>query len=78
VEKAANLANAMQPGWGGFVQQYSGMKGALISNPTLSGVDQTKDWYVAAFFRGTEEPQVVFAVPGCSQRPPGAREMAGR
>ena len=36
---------------------------ALISNPSLQGVDQTKDWYIAVQTKGGGEPAVVFGIP---------------
>jgi len=63
VDKAASLVEAVQPGFGAMVRQNSVALGALISNPTLTGVDQSKDWYIAITTKGKEEPSVVFGVP---------------
>ncbi len=63
VDKTASLVEAVQPGLGAMVRQKAVALGALISNPTLNGVDQTKDWYVAVYTNGQEEPSVVFGIP---------------
>ncbi|QDT52363.1 hypothetical protein Pan44_03730 [Caulifigura coniformis] len=63
VDKAASLVEAVQPGFGAMVRQNAVALGALISNPTLAGVDQSKDWYIAVSTKGQEEPSVVFGVP---------------
>ncbi len=63
VDKAAALVEAIVPGYGAMVRQNAPALGALISNPTLNGVDQTKDWYIAVFTKGEQEPAVVFGIP---------------
>jgi len=63
VDKTASLVEAIQPGFGAMVRQNAVALGALISNPTLQGVDQTKDWYIAVISNGQEEPSVVFGIP---------------
>jgi hypothetical protein len=63
VDKAASLVEAIQPGFGAMVRQNAVALGGLISNPTLQGVDQTKDWYIAVTTKGQEEPAVVFGIP---------------
>jgi hypothetical protein len=62
-EKVATLVDSVQPGFGAMVRQNSPAIGALISNPALAGVDQSKDWYIGIYTNGEEEPSVVFAVP---------------
>ncbi|HVJ67796.1 MAG TPA: hypothetical protein VM510_07430 [Caulifigura sp.] len=63
VDKAAALVEAVQPGFGAMVRQNAVAIGALIKNPTLAGVDQTKDWYIAVSTHGQDEPSVVFGIP---------------
>ena len=63
VDKTAALVEAVVPGYGAMVRQNAVALGALISNPTLNGVDQTKDWYIAVFTKGQAEPAVVFGIP---------------
>jgi hypothetical protein len=63
IDKAASLVEAIQPGFGAMVRQNAVALGALISNPTLQGVDQTKDWYIAVQSKGQDEPTVVFGIP---------------
>ncbi len=46
-----------------MVRQNAVALGALIANPTLAGVDQTKDWYIGVYTNGQEEPSVVFGIP---------------
>ncbi|SFI63592.1 hypothetical protein [Planctomicrobium piriforme] len=63
-EKLIKVADKIQPGIGEGIkaQQTQGL-GQLISNPELTGVDQSRDWYVGVYAEGTEEPVVVFAIP---------------
>lgn len=63
IGKVGNFANAVQPGLGFMVQGQAPGLGAVISNPTLGGVDLKKDWYVAIFAVKNAEPAVVFVVP---------------
>ena len=63
IGKVGNFANAVQPGLGFMVQGQAPGLGALISNPTLGGVDLKQDWYVAVFAVKGAEPAVVFVVP---------------
>jgi hypothetical protein len=63
IDKAAALVEAVQPGFGAMVRQNAVALGALISNPSLAGVDQSKDWYIGVFTNGQEEPSVVFGIP---------------
>jgi hypothetical protein len=60
----AKLADKVQQGTGAVVEQQSpSVLGRLISNPSLTGVDQTRDWYVGVYANGTSEPTIVFAIP---------------
>ncbi len=63
VGKIAGMVDKVMPGFGGMVSQQASNVGALISNPTSAGVDQTKDWYIGVFTNGEEDPSVLFAVP---------------
>lgn len=63
IEKVAGIAEAISPGLGNQVQKNAQGLGQLISNPELSGVDQTKDWYIGIYAQGEDEPLVVFAIP---------------
>jgi hypothetical protein len=63
VDKAASLVEAVQPGVGAMVRQNAPALGALIANPSLAGVDQTKDWYIGIYTNGQEEPSIVFGIP---------------
>lgn len=61
--KLADLVKQVAPPFGDMVQQNSAAIGVLISNPTMAGVDQERDWWVAVFVAADAEPGVVFAIP---------------
>lgn len=64
MEKVVGLVNRVQPGAGDQIRnQQNELLGKLISNPTLTGVDQSRDWYAGVYFQGMAPPQVVFAIP---------------
>lgn len=63
VERAANSAAGVDPSYGDQVRNFAPFLGILISNATLAGVDQTRDWYVAVFARSDADPATVFAIP---------------
>jgi len=64
LEKVVKLVNQVQPGAGDALRESQlGALGALISNPTLTGVDQSRDWYAGVYFQAGAQPIVVFAIP---------------
>ncbi len=63
VQNIAALANAVQPGAGDMVSQNATLFGPIVSNPALSGVDRTKDFYLVLFMREEGEPKALFAIP---------------
>lgn len=63
VENLAALTNEIQPGAGDLVSQNATMFGLVLSNPTLAGVDRTKDFYLMLFARPEAEPKALFAIP---------------
>ncbi|MGE5192559.1 MAG: hypothetical protein ACM3U2_08655 [Deltaproteobacteria bacterium] len=64
IAKVADLADLVVKGSGDQIRQQSAALGLAISNPTLAGVDQESDWWVAVYAKGGEkEPDVVFIVP---------------
>lgn len=63
VEKIASLANAVQPGTGDLVSQNAMAFGLALSNPALTGVDRSKDFYLVLFMREDGEPKALFAIP---------------
>ena len=63
IGKVGNFANAVQPGLGFMVQGQAPGLGAVISNPTLGGVDLKQDWHIAIFAVKGAEPAVVFVIP---------------
>lgn len=63
MEKVAAFVDAVQPGTGQFVTGMEEQLGQLISNPGLTGVDVTRDWYVAVVLSAQGQPVPVFAIP---------------
>lgn len=63
LEKLAALANTIQPGAGDAVKGQTAALGQAISNPTLTGVDQSRDWYVGVYGQQDGAPIMVFAIP---------------
>lgn len=64
IEKIAGLVDMVQPGMGGMVRQNAMTIGIAITNPSLAGVDQNNDWYMALYAQGGQtEPQIVFVIP---------------
>ena len=63
IEHVADMVNEIQPGLGQMVEQYASSLGMLVANPTMTGVDQTKDWYVGVYSNEQNPPTVVFAIP---------------
>ena len=66
VDNVATIVDSVVPGLGtGDMIRGSAnpQLGQAISNPTLAGVDSTKDWYLGVFSQGRDEPLVVFAIP---------------
>jgi hypothetical protein len=64
IGKVADLAELVVKGSGDQIRQQSAAIGLAISNPTLAGVDQESDWWVAVYAKGGDnEPDVVFIVP---------------
>ncbi len=63
VEKVTALANAVQSGTGELVSQNATAFGLVLSNPAMTGVDRTKDFYLVLFMRADGEPKALFAVP---------------
>lgn len=63
-EEYVSLINAAQPGFGeiarGVIPQNLGQ---AISNPDLTGADQSRDWHVGIYSDGKTEPVVVFVIP---------------
>ena len=59
-----DFVDAVQPGVGAVVKGNLAMLGIAISNPTLAGVDVTKDWSVIVFAESRQQPPaLVFLVP---------------
>lgn len=64
IENIVALVNGAQPGFGEIARgMITPNLGQAISNPSMTGVDQSRDWYVGAYSNGKAEPQVVFAIP---------------
>lgn len=63
-EHVVALISGVQPGFGEIARSVLGENlGKVISNPTLTGVDQSRDWHVGIYANGAAEPQVIFAIP---------------
>ncbi|WP_437206246.1 hypothetical protein [Planctomicrobium sp. SH664] len=63
LSQLAELIDKIQPGAGGLVTSNTEPLGRLISNPNLTGVDQSRDWYVGIYAQEGEPPTIVFAIP---------------
>lgn len=63
LEKVAALVNKIQPGAGDAIRGQAAALGQAISNPTLTGVDQSRDWYVGVYAQQDDDPIMVFAIP---------------
>ena len=49
VKDLAAFIDKVQPGFGAIVQGQASTLGLAINNPTLAGVDMTRDWYIMIF-----------------------------
>jgi hypothetical protein len=63
IKKVTASANTLKEGWGSFIEGQTPNLGMAISNPTLAGVDQDKDWFVALVLDSEEEPSIIFIIP---------------
>lgn len=63
VKDLAALIDQIQPGFGAIVQGQIGALGPAINNPTLAGVDMTRDWYIMLFASAQAAPQPVMLIP---------------
>jgi hypothetical protein len=66
-ERVAGFVDMVQPGMGNNVRTQAKMIGLAILNPTLEGVDMTKDWYMAVFApsenRPDTTPTMLYIIP---------------
>jgi hypothetical protein len=65
IDKVAAFVNMVQPGFGEQVKLQAQGIGLAILNPSMEGVDSTKDWYIAVFSPEEEngQPDTVFVIP---------------
>ncbi|MCG6157957.1 hypothetical protein [Rubinisphaera margarita] len=63
LKQASSFIDSVQQGYGSMVLGQAGMLGVAISNPTMQGVDQSRDWWAAVFVQEDEDPAVVFVIP---------------
>ena len=63
IKEASSFVDQIQPGYGQLVSGQAGMLGVGISNPTMQGVDQSRDWYAAVFQAPGQAPTTVFVIP---------------
>jgi len=59
----AAFVNLVQPGFGGMIPALAPSLGMVISNPTLAGVDMSRDWYLALFAQPVGPPDIVLLIP---------------
>ncbi|TWU11786.1 hypothetical protein CA54_05970 [Symmachiella macrocystis] len=62
-KNVAEFADVIDPGFGQMVTASAQGLGPIISNPTLAGVDQEKDWWVGVFASDQGQPTLVFVIP---------------
>jgi uncharacterized protein (DUF1778 family) len=63
-EDLAAFVNKVQPGFGDLAKaQWPSLLGRTVSNPTLAGVDQSRDWYAALFTDGNGPMKGVLLLP---------------
>jgi hypothetical protein len=64
-ERVAGFVDMVQPGMGANVRTQAKLIGLSILNPTLEGVDMTKDWYMAVFAPSEDSPQptMLYVIP---------------
>ncbi len=63
-EDLTAFIDKVQPGFGGFAAaQLPSVFGQAAFNPTLAGVDQTRDWYVAWFVTDDQKMKSVLLLP---------------
>lgn len=64
-ERVAGFVDMVQPGMGNNIRTQAKVIGLAILNPTLEGVDMTKDWYMAIFApaEGSPEPTMLYIIP---------------
>ena len=49
LKQLSSFADSVQEGSGGMIKGQAGMLGLGISNPTMQGVDQSRDWWAGVF-----------------------------
>lgn len=59
----SDFAEAINPGFGQLITAQAPSLGIVISNPTLAGVDQSRDWWLGVFSQAQNNPALVFVVP---------------
>lgn len=63
IDKAAGMAATVRSSLGDQMRTWGDGLGLYISNPTMAGVDRSRDWYVAVFAHAEQDPDVVFIIP---------------
>lgn len=63
VQKAVNYVAKVNSQYAPFVQFASAGLGNIISNPSQTGVDSKRDWWIAMYTNGERPPIPLFAVP---------------
>ena len=63
VKDLAAFIDKVQPGFGATVQGQASTLGLAINNPTLAGVDMSRDWYIMVFASAKPPLQPVLLIP---------------
>ena len=64
IEELAAFINKVQPGFGDLAKsQFPNVLGQAVSNPTLAGIDQSKDWYSTLFADDDGQMKDVLLLP---------------
>ncbi|HQZ69425.1 MAG TPA: hypothetical protein PLY87_30275 [Planctomycetaceae bacterium] len=64
IEELGAFINKVQPGFGEIAKaQVPVALGQMLSNPTLVGIDKSKDWYVAVFPDDARQMKEVYLLP---------------
>jgi hypothetical protein len=62
IDDLATFVDKVQPGFGGLIRGQATAIGMVISNPTLAGVDRSKDCYLILFADSNRPPETVVLV----------------
>lgn len=63
IKDVAAFIDQIRPGFGAIAQGQAGSLGLAINNPTLAGVDMSRDWYIMLFATAQTPPEPVMLIP---------------